>query len=69
MRSKVDGPAAVSALATAAVAIMTGVMKAKVSYDKREARFTFDDNKTNVAAQTKATTDVGYPSFRSDSQL
>ena len=47
---------------------VTGVSKAKVSYDKREARVTFDDAKTNVAALTKATTDVGYPSFESDSQ-
>jgi mercuric ion binding protein len=47
---------------------VTGVTKAKVSYDKREARVTFDDTKTNVAALTKATTDVGYPSFESDSQ-
>ena len=46
---------------------VTGVSKAKVSYDKREARVTFDDAKTNVAALTKATTDVGYPSFESDS--
>ena len=44
-----------------------GVSKAKVSYDKREARVTFDDAKTNVAALTKATTDVGYPSFERDS--
>ena len=47
---------------------VTGVSKAKVSYDKREARVTFDDAKTNVAALTKATKDVGYPSFESDSQ-
>ena len=47
---------------------VTGVSKAKVSYDKREARVTFDDAKTNVAALTKATTDVGYPSFEGDSQ-
>lgn len=46
---------------------VTGVSKAKVSYNKREARVTFDDAKTNVAALTKATTDVGYPSFESDS--
>lgn len=47
---------------------VSGVTKAKVSYDKREARVTFDDTKTNVAALTKATTDVGYPSFESDAQ-
>jgi mercuric ion binding protein len=45
---------------------ITGVSKAKVSFDKREARVTFDDAKTNVAELTKATTDVGYPSFESD---
>jgi periplasmic mercuric ion binding protein len=47
---------------------IVGVSKAKVSYDKREARVTYDDAKTNVAALTKATTDVGYPSFESDTQ-
>jgi mercuric ion binding protein len=47
---------------------VSGVSKAKVSYDKREARVTFDDAKTSVVALTKATTDVGYPSFESDSQ-
>ena len=47
---------------------IAGVSKAKVSYDKREARVTYDDAKTNVAALTKATTNVGYPSFESDSQ-
>jgi mercuric ion binding protein len=53
---------------TIRVALMhiAGVSKAKVSYDKREARVTYDDTKTNVAALTKATTDVGYPSFQSD---
>ena len=45
---------------------ITGVSQAKVSYNKREARVTFDDAKTNVAALTKATADVGYPSFESD---
>lgn len=47
---------------------VAGVSKAKVSYDKREARVTFDDAKTSVAALTKATMDVGYPSFESDFQ-
>ena len=47
---------------------VTGVSNAKVSYDKREARVTFDDAKTSVAELTKATTNVGYPSFESDSQ-
>jgi mercuric ion binding protein len=39
-----------------------------VSYDRREARVTFDDSKTDVAALTQATKDVGYPSFLSDQQ-
>ena len=39
-----------------------GVSKADVSFEKREARVTFDDAKTNVTALIKATTDAGYPS-------
>ena len=47
---------------------VVGVSKAKVSYDRREARVTFDDEKTNVVALTEATKDVGYPSFLADRQ-
>jgi mercuric ion binding protein len=47
---------------------VVGVSKAKVSYDRREARVTFDDSKTDVTALTDATKDVGYPSFLSDQQ-
>ena len=47
---------------------VAGVSKAKVSYDRREARVTFDDSKTNIAALTDATQEVGYPSFLSDKQ-
>ena len=47
---------------------VAGVSRAKVSYDRREARVTYDDSKTDVAALTKATKDVGYPSFLSDQQ-
>jgi mercuric ion binding protein len=47
---------------------IVGVSKAKVSYDRREARVTFDDAKTSVAALTEATKDVGYPSFLADQQ-
>jgi len=47
---------------------VAGVSKAKVSYDRREARVTFDDARTTIGALTKATADVGYPSFLSDSQ-
>jgi mercuric ion binding protein len=55
---------------TIRVALMrvVGVSKATVSYDRREARVTFDDAKTNVAALTEATKDVGYPSFVADQQ-
>lgn len=43
-----------------------GVTKAQVSYERREARVTFDDAKTDVAALTRATDGVGYPSFLAD---
>jgi len=43
-----------------------GVSKAKVSYDKREARVTYDDTQTTLDALKKATSDVGYPSFEAD---
>ena len=39
-----------------------GVSKAEVDFDKRLAKVTFDDAKTNVDALTKATTHAGYPS-------
>jgi mercuric ion binding protein len=47
---------------------VAGVSKAKVSYDRRAARVTFEDSKTDVAALTEATKDVGYPAFLSDRQ-
>jgi len=47
---------------------VAGVSKAKVSYDRREARVTFDDSRTDVAMLTAATKDVGYPSFLADRQ-
>jgi periplasmic mercuric ion binding protein len=40
-----------------------GVSRAVVSYARRNAKVTFDDAKTNVAALTKATEAAGYPSF------
>jgi mercuric ion binding protein len=43
-----------------------GVSKVKVSYDKREARVTYDNAQTTLGALTKATADVGYPSFEAD---
>ena len=39
-----------------------GVSNAEVDFDKRLAKVTFDDSKTNVDALTKATTHAGYPS-------
>ncbi len=47
----------------AAVLKVPGVSKAVVSYRDREARITFDDARTTVAALTAATADAGYPSF------
>ena len=43
-----------------------GVSKAVVSYKHRTAQVTFDDAKTDVAALTRATDGVGYPSFEAD---
>ena len=37
-----------------------------MSYDKREARVTYDDTETTLEALRKATSDVGYPSFQAD---
>ncbi len=53
---------------TIKVALMKvpGVSKAVVSYKHRTALVTFDDAKTDVAALTKATDGVGYPSFQAD---
>ena len=50
---------------TIRVALMKvpGVSKAVVSYARRNAKVTYDDTKTNVAALTKATEGAGYPSF------
>lgn len=53
---------------TIRVALMKvpGVSKAVVSYARRNAKVTFDDAKTNVAALTRATEAAGYPSFQAD---
>lgn len=45
-----------------ALSKITGVEKADVRFEQREAIVTFDDGKTNVQALTKATADAGYPS-------
>jgi len=39
-----------------------GVSKTEVSLDRREAKVTFDDTKTNVEALMRATRDAGYAS-------
>jgi len=41
---------------------VSGVEKAEVDYDSKTAVVTFDPSRTNVAALTEATTNVGYPS-------
>lgn len=46
----------------AALTRVTGVEKAEVSYPRREAVVTFDDEKTTVGSLTEATANVGYPS-------
>ncbi|HEY8049367.1 MAG TPA: mercury resistance system periplasmic binding protein MerP, partial [Ramlibacter sp.] len=53
---------------TIRVALMKvpGVKSAVVSYKRRNAIVTFDDEKTTVAALTRATEDAGYPSFQAD---
>ena len=55
---------------TIKVALMKvpGVSKAVVSYKHRTAQVTFDDAKTDVAALTRATDGVGYPSFEADAK-
>ena len=47
----------------AALVKVPGVSNAKVSYAKREAVVTYDDEKTNVDALKKATADAGYPAM------
>jgi periplasmic mercuric ion binding protein len=39
-----------------------GVSAAEVSFDKRQAKVTFDNAKTSVDALIRATRDAGYPS-------
>lgn len=39
-----------------------GVTEAKASFDTKTATVTFDPDKTNVGALTKATANAGYPS-------
>jgi len=45
-----------------ALSKVAGVEKTDVRFEQREAVVTFDDDKTNVQALTKAPSDAGYPS-------
>jgi mercuric ion binding protein len=45
-----------------------GVSRANVSYARRNAKVSFDDTRTSVAALTKATEAAGYPSFPADDE-
>ncbi|MDB5901082.1 MAG: mercuric transport protein periplasmic component [Ramlibacter sp.] len=45
-----------------------GVSRAVVSYARRDARVTFDDARTDVAALTRATEAAGYPSFPAEAR-
>ncbi|MEW5710160.1 MAG: mercury resistance system periplasmic binding protein MerP [Pseudomonadota bacterium] len=40
-----------------------GVLKAKVTYEPKEAVVTYDDSKTSPDALMRATAEAGYPSF------
>lgn len=44
-----------------ALSRVEGVSKTEVTFEKREAKVTFDDAKTSAQALTKATEDAGYP--------
>jgi periplasmic mercuric ion binding protein len=41
---------------------VSGVTAVKVDYDKKTATVTYDPDKTNPDALTRATTDAGFPS-------
>jgi periplasmic mercuric ion binding protein len=44
------------------LAAVSGVEKVEVSFEKKTATVTFDDQKASLNALTKATTQAGYPS-------
>jgi periplasmic mercuric ion binding protein len=44
------------------LAKITGVGEVAVSYEKKTATLTYDDQQTTLAALTAATTQAGYPS-------
>jgi mercuric ion binding protein len=43
-----------------------GVSRAEVSYERREARVTFEDSIATIAAPKQATSDAGYPALLSE---
>lgn len=45
-----------------ALSRVPGVTEVSVSYEKKQATVVFDNTQTTVAALTRATTDVGFPS-------
>jgi mercuric ion binding protein len=45
-----------------ALSRVPGVSDVKVSFEKKMAVVTFDDEKTDVTALTRATSDLGFPS-------
>jgi mercuric ion binding protein len=45
-----------------ALSRVPGVTEVSVSYETKQATVVFDDTQTTVAALTRATTDVGFPS-------
>jgi mercuric ion binding protein len=47
---------------------VSGVISTEVDFDKREARISFDDAKTNVTALMEATKNAGYPSTEKTSK-
>jgi periplasmic mercuric ion binding protein len=52
----------------AALMKVPGVSRAVVSYERRNAKVTFENARTDVAALTKATDQAGYPSFVADAR-
>jgi periplasmic mercuric ion binding protein len=45
-----------------ALSKVDGVVKSEVSFEKKEAKVTYDDSKTRVNALLDATKNAGYPS-------
>ena len=60
----VDNMACVTCPYTVALALeaVPGVSAVEVSFEEKTAVVTFDDEQTEIAALTAATTDAGYPS-------